>query len=301
MSNAPSTKIVMNEPVDVDCVPPPEGAKQFSHGVGVGVGSTPPCSGGPADANENDAHTSAQVTSNLLMGSSPLLKVVSRGGFTARAPHDTPIDPAIYTRWRTLLAEGRLMDAGDLCRERALVEPDGAARVCHVKDLAIVRRLQGDYEGALDIHVTLNLAAERFTGAFRGRIEHGFARSLQTLGYFDAAFERYTASRLHHEQGHDPLACAQVDTNLGRCYTEARNPSESYFYFDRAEQVAKQFADFHLLGEIAESRALALEAEGRFEEAEESAWLSVQLLTGTNDKTATAESFATWQRVKGKR
>jgi len=297
----PLTYTTVNEGSDVaaELVPPPPVPMQSSQGGGVGVGCAPPVSPGPAEANLNITHTSTSAGSKSLIELSPVVVVNTlSAGFAGRTPHDTPIDPASHALWRAYLAAGRLEFASDLCRERLLTEATKRARVCWVKDLAIVKRAGGGFLDAYDLHLSIAHDASAYGGSFRGRIENGFARSFETLGRYDEAFERYTAAS-HHAEG-DGWLSANVDLNTGRCYTAAGRPDSSYFYFDRAGKIATQLSDSHLLGQIAESRALAFEAEGRFEEAEAEAWRSIQLLAPTGDRTATDESIGTWQRVKGK-
>lgn len=224
--------------------------------------------------------------------------VSGRGGFAARTPHDTPIDPETLALWHSHVAAGRYGEAERINRDGAVTAPSEAARVCHIKDLAIISRLTGDLRGALNIHTALNLVADRFDGPFRGRIENGFARSLQTVGDYDFALKRYTGAR-EYAAG-DLILCAQIDTNTGRCYTSAGQPENSHQYFERALKVARQSADSHLEGEILESAALALEMEGKVEEAEEYAHKSVTLISATGDRTALDESVRTWLRLKEK-
>lgn len=213
-------------------------------------------------------------------------------------PHDSTTSREDLALYRRLIGTD-LTRAVELCRERLLTVPEGQPAATWTKDLSLARFLAGDVSGAFDLLTTHYATAVKVSGAFRGRYELSIGQTYAGRGLTDRALDYFTSAYEYAKS--DPCLCAQIDTNTGRCYTAAKNPSESYFYFDRAEQVARQFEDWHLLGEIAESRALAFEAEGRIEEAEASAWRSVQLLTQTGDKMATAESVTTWQRVRVKR
>jgi tetratricopeptide (TPR) repeat protein len=261
--------------------------------------SYPGDSGGPASADEASANTNTQVKSKRLIGS-PLVVVGNGGGFAAKTLHTTTDDPSDLVLFRALIFAGRPEDAARLCRERLLQSRDALTSLRWTKDLAIVERVRRRPDRAFDLLASVHWIASTTEGAARGKYESGFGITCEQLGRHDEAFEHYTAGSFFAGQAGDLILAAQIDTNTGRCYTAAKEPESSHEYFDRALEVAIKSNDSHLQGEIHESIALALEAEGKYAEAEGEALLSVRLISATGDRTALEESARTWMRLKAK-
>jgi tetratricopeptide (TPR) repeat protein len=225
---------------------------------------------------------------------------VSGSGFAARTREYTPEDPTDLVLFRALVFAADYDGAARLCRERLLGSRDPRTSLRWTKDLAIVERARGLYDHSLDLHCSVVGIASGVEGSLRGKFENGFGRSLELTGRLEDALDRYEIARVHHLQEGAELRAAEVDTNTGRCYTAAGRPEYSHKYFARALEAARREGDTHLQGEILESLALALEAEGRVLEAEEAAHRSVQLISATGDRTALDESVRTWMRLKEK-
>lgn len=267
--------------------------------AGVGVGSAPPgwC-GSPAEAEAESRHTSASVSIDLLTVVSPVVEAVEVDGrVPAVTVHDTPQTDPDVVRFCALTCRGDFDGAAQLCRERLLTARDEAQARRWTKDRSIVESLRGNFTAAYELLASVHWSAQRAEGTPRGKYELEFGIVHARLGRSSLALDRFGAAFQHHRRAGGVFACAQVDTARARCLVTRGETAKALRYLSRAEQIATQAADFHLLGEIAESRALAYEAEGRYAEAEESAFLSIQLISGTGDRTALAESTETWQRV----
>jgi hypothetical protein len=268
-------------------------------GQGGGSG-LPPESGGPAIVDTNSAHTSAHADiKRLMVIDSPLLVVSTlSAGFAGRTPHDTPVDPASFALWRTYHTSGRSGLAVALCLERMLLAETVKERACWMKDCALSLMAGGRHAEAFEMLRPVRVLASRYEGPFRGRLEVAFARAHENLSQYDPAFEHYTAGRFY--AGADSYLAAQIDTNTGRCYTDAGRPEDAHGYFDRAYSFALKSGDVLLRAEVDESRACAYEADGDYAEALTCAAYSIYLLAPTNFLLARDESEATYIRIKGK-
>jgi tetratricopeptide (TPR) repeat protein len=297
MSSAPLNNTMMT-PDELTAELPPAVSQTSSegHGGGVGVGSLPGDTGGPADAKRNSAQTSAPIKSERLIEVSPMV-VMGRDGCAVRTPHSTTTSPEDLALYRALVSARNLSGASELCAERLLLAPDGQPSATWTKDAALVRFHAGDYAAALELLASRYATARAIKGAFLGRYEHSLGLVFQYLGQTDKAFDYYTSA--HHHAEADPILRAQIDTNTGRCYTSANRPEDSHSYFNRAYQVALQSNDILLQAEIDESRALAFEAEGNYREALTCAAHSLYLLAPTAHRLARAESGQTYRRIEG--
>jgi tetratricopeptide (TPR) repeat protein len=275
---------------------PVDGELHSGQGVGSGAGSPPPPeSGGPAEANDANATTSALAVNSRFNSVSPI-QIVSTlsAGHVARTPHDSPVDPASHALWRHYLIAGHLFDAAQLCRERLLSTESEAEQACWVKDLSIVKLVSGEYEAASDLLLSIRHASTHFQGPFRGRIEVTTARAFEKRRQFDTAFEHYTAA--HYYASPDSYLAAQIDTNTGRCYTAANNPEASFRYFDRAELSA----DTLLLAQIEESRALAHFRLGDRDTASLCAAHALYLAKVAGSVTEAEEARRTLDKIEGR-
>lgn len=288
-----------------ELVPPPspQNAEPSGQGVGVGVGTAPPGKLVPPPSCPSEmkasAHTkSADASKRLIIEVSPCVEVVKSGGIaSARTSEYTPpclSDLELYKQFmRWMDFEGALT----LCRERLFAARDERTSVLWTKEAAIVENARHRPQDALDRLASVHFLASKLDGTLRGKYDNELGRAHELLGEFMAAFRLYKDARGFLVQCGAIKDAAGVDNNTARAYTFAGRPESSFFYLDRASEVAKQHSDVLLLGEVEESRALALEAQGQLEEAEKAAAHSVYLLTGTGEEAALMESRETYERL----
>jgi tetratricopeptide (TPR) repeat protein len=223
----------------------------------------------------------------------------SGGGFApAKTLHSTTLADPDLALFRTLTNKGEFGEAMRLCMERVRTSRAEAVQLRWWRDAAIVERMTGRPAASLSILSDTYARAQRLLGVPFGKHLHGLARSLQILGRYDEAFDNY-GDATHYLKG-EPVLLAQANTNIGRCYTDARRPESSHTYFDRALTVAESHADLLLQGEVWESWACAFEAEGKYAEGFEAAARSVAILAMTRHEAALTESMETWLRLREK-
>jgi tetratricopeptide (TPR) repeat protein len=271
-------------------------------GVGDGCGSAPPAvSEPPADADSVSAHTTAHAKTNFLIKVSPIVGVSSFGERTpaANEQYSEGYEDELYQFYH-FVRSGAFDAATRMCREKLMNARTPYDAFRWTKDRTVVMRAEGDYQGSYDLLASIHAYAITLEGVPLGRYENSFGRTHELLGkangsstHYDKALDYYTASRIHMEEGGDLVMCANVDNNTGRCHVAAKEPESSFLYFDRAEQIAKQFNEGHLLGELMESRALAFEAIGNYAEALRCVASSIELLTPTGDIVSLNETKRT--------
>lgn len=242
-----------------------------------------------AEAVSESTHINTN-TENPFFILSPVVKVVKFKAGSAPAS-----DEREYTaQLDSLIRTGKLNNASELCHERLSIARDEPARLLWTKDLAVVRRIEGNYESALDLLASSYPSVTHFEDTLRGKYENGFGRTYELLKRFNKAFDHYTAADHYHGLSGNPDLQAGTNNNLGRLYTSAGNPEASFEYFDRATKLT---SDERLLSEVDESRALAFERLGRLREAWDAASRSVSRVIGTEHVDVLIESGETCQRI----
>jgi len=111
--------------------------------------------------------------------------------------------------------------------------------------------------------------------------------------YVDMALMEYTAASFHFEQaGHEPYhAC--VENNLGFLFSTIGKFEDAHEHLDRAQVLMTRLKDNVHLGQVDDTRARVLLAEGRNVEAEKTARAAVRRLEKGDELSLLAEALTT--------
>ena len=166
---------------------------------------------------------------------------------------------------------------------------------------AIVERSALRYSDALCILTHAALLFDKLTnhtirGDYHnelGLIFKNLAASERREDYIDKSFVEYTAASVHFEQaGHIPY-CALVENNLGFLYFKAGKFSEAHEHLERARRLFSSLKDRGSVAQVDDTRARALIAQGRNEEAERVALGAVRALEKGGRQSLLAEAITT--------
>lgn len=112
--------------------------------------------------------------------------------------------------------------------------------------------------------------------------------------YIDRALIEYAAASFHFELAGHELALARVENNLGYLFFTVGRYKEAHAHLNRARGLFSQLKDHGSAAKCDETRARALLAEGRLEEAERLVRQSVRILERGDDQSELAEALTTY-------
>jgi tetratricopeptide (TPR) repeat protein len=129
---------------------------------------------------------------------------------------------------------------------------------------------------------------------------HGFANVLNGLSsvehradYVDRALIEYAAASFHFEQAGHERYQACVENNLGFLFSTLSRFPDAHEHLDRAQVLMTRLKDNVHLGQVDETRARVLLAEGRIVEAEKTARAAVRRLEKGDELSLLAEALTT--------
>jgi len=137
--------------------------------------------------------------------------------------------------------------------------------------------------------------------AGRGKFHMVLATVLDQLGvgenrvdYADRALMEYTAAGVLFEQAGHTRYLARVENNLGYLHFRAARFAQSHEHLDYARRLFASFNDRGSVAQVDDTRARAMLAEGRHEEAEKVIRAAVRTLEERDEKSLLAEALTTW-------
>lgn len=111
--------------------------------------------------------------------------------------------------------------------------------------------------------------------------------------YVDVALMEYTAASFHFEQAGHERYHACVENNLGFLFSTIGKFADAHEHLDRAQMLMTRLKDNVHLGQVDETRARVLLAEGRTVEAEKTARAAVLRLEKGDELSLLAEALTT--------
>jgi len=237
-----------------------------SSGVGVGVGSVPAESPGPAHADSETAHTSSTAGSIFRISNSPsvderaeIARCLSLYSIPYPLPQSYPAVPdeaegleADRTLFVRLYREGRLDEARALCVDRlgSLALDDSTRRVAWTCNLTMVLRDGGDNAYSIALLNLVSPFAERAHPLTRARFHNGWGRTYELDKQPEKAVREYAkAAPLFVEGGHAWEVSKPV-FSIGRVLASLGRTEEARAHLLVSARVALSFGDFLTLGEI---------------------------------------------------
>jgi len=146
------------------------------------------------------------------------------------------------------------------------------------------------------------------TDLLRGKLYFHQALVLRKLAeeenkpeYFDKAVENYEKASSYYEKAGHNLFRANVENNLGFLLCNLGKYKESQLHLDRALDFYLHTSDKSHAASTLDNKALAFLGEGKFDDAEKSARLSVQLVHEGDEKSKLAESLITLGKILARR
>lgn len=227
-----------------------EPSEHVSHGGGS---SRPGVCESPASVRGERAQTSAQTSSNLRIGSSPVVKVVGLGGFAARNSHHTAQSDPDLILFRSLADRKDFDSLTTLCRERLLTARDPHTSLRWTKDRAIVEALRGNFTAAYGLLASAHFSASEVTGRLRGKYENEFGIVLARRGRGSLALDCFGEAYQNSRGAGDLSTCAHIDHNRARALFTRGETAKAMRYVKRALDYARANNDFRLEGEICAS------------------------------------------------
>lgn len=126
-----------------------------------------------------------------------------------------------------------------------------------------------------------------------GVVFKNLAESERREDYIDRAFVEYAAAGVHFERaGHMPYS-ALVANNLGFLFFKAHRFKEAHEHLERARHIFASLKDRGSVAQVDDTRARALLAEGRDDEAEKVARAAVRALERGGRQSLLAEALTT--------
>ena len=211
---------------------------------------------------------------------------------------EAQIEIAVCYRREGALDNARVWFAEALSR---LDDRDGDLRAVALLRSAVLEQLAGRLNDALNLlRPAATLIDASINHTLKGRFHNEFANVLRDLGeiedradYVDRALIEYAAASIHFEEaGHDRYqAC--VENNLAMLLFKLSRLEEAYQHLDRADTLFTTLGDVVHQGQVAETRAQFMIAEGALVQAERSARRAVQLLENGDQRSLLAEALTT--------
>jgi CheY-like chemotaxis protein len=200
--------------------------------------------------------------------------------------------------WR----EGAFDEARDFLRTAiAALLSDNDLRATALIRLAIVEKTAGRFNEALSIYREVSPLVETTKDdALKGSYHTSFATLLNRVGiaeertdYIDQALIEFAAASFHFEQAGNVRYCAQVEANLGFLFLTIGRLTEAYSHIARARELYFSLGDIGRVAQVDDTRARALLAEGRYQEAERYARGAVRTLDKGDECSLLVEALTT--------
>jgi tetratricopeptide (TPR) repeat protein len=165
----------------------------------------------------------------------------------------------------------------------------------------IVERTSGRLNEALRVYngaatlfdqVTDDLLTAHFHHAFANALKH-VVQTEKREDYADRAFMEYTAASYHFERAGHTRYQACVENNIGSLLGIIGKYEDAHEHLDRAQVIMTRLKDNVHLGQVDETRARVLLAEGRTVEAERTARSAVLRLEKGDERSLLAEALIT--------
>ena len=211
---------------------------------------------------------------------------------------EAQIEIAVCYRREGALDEARVWFREALSR---VDDRDGDLKAIALLRSAVLEQLAGRLNDALNLlRPAASLIDASINNTLKGRFHNEFANVLRDLGeienradYVDRALIEYAAASIHFEEaGHDRYqAC--VENNLAMLLFKLSRLEEAYQHLDRADTLFTTLGDVVHQGQVAETRAQFMLAEGALVQAERSARRAVQLLENGDQRSLVAEALTT--------
>jgi tetratricopeptide (TPR) repeat protein len=195
-------------------------------------------------------------------------------------------------------------DEARVILQEALSEFDESAieqRAIALLRKALVERASKRLNEALRIYKNSATFFDNITNPLlKATFHHGFANVLNQLSsienrndYVDVALMEYTAASFHFEEAGHERYHACVENNLGFLFSTIGKFAEAHEHLDRAQMLMTRLKDNVHLGQVDETRARVLLAEGRTVEAEKTARAAVLRLEKGDELSLLAEALTT--------
>ncbi|HSP61803.1 MAG TPA: tetratricopeptide repeat protein [Pyrinomonadaceae bacterium] len=167
--------------------------------------------------------------------------------------------------------------------------------------MGLVEKTAGRYSDALRIYAEARAVIDAGEDhALKGRLHNGLGTILSRLAIaepsgdkLDQALMAFTAASFHFEQVGHTRYQASVENNLGFLYMTLGRFSEAHGHLNRARRLFFDLQDNVHQAQVDETRARALMAEGRLDEAERCAQAAVKTLDLGGEQSLLAEALTT--------
>ena len=211
---------------------------------------------------------------------------------------EAQIEIAVCYRREGALDEARVWFREALSR---VEDRDGDLKAVALLRSAVLEQLAGRLNDALNLlRPAASLIDASINHTLKGRFHNEFANVLRDLGeienradYVDQALIEYAAASVHFEEAHHDRYQACVENNLAMLLFKLNRLEEAYQHLDRADTLFTALGDMVHQGQVAETRAQFMLAEGALVQAERSARRAVQLLENGDQRSLLAEALTT--------
>ncbi len=184
---------------------------------------------------------------------------------------------------------------------REIPNSDGELKAIALVRAAIVERSARRYNEALNLLNQASAAVEAARNdALAGTFHNQLATVLENLSrveqgetYRDRALIEYAAASYHFEQAGHHRYRARVENNLGFLFHTIKRFEDAHAHLNHARRLFLDLKDFGGVAGVDETRARALMAEGRLNEAERFAHGAVKTLEHGGEQSLLAEALTT--------
>lgn len=145
------------------------------------------------------------------------------------------------------------------------------------------------------------LAEEHGSHRLKAGYHCAAALARRRAGDLDAALIEDAAASYHLERAGDMRQSAALENNIGFHLAEARQFDQAHEHYDRAHRLFTRSGDVVQAAKVDDSRAQALLAEGRPDEAEKYAERAAAALENADEKAAYVESLLTLGTARARR
>jgi CheY-like chemotaxis protein len=182
-----------------------------------------------------------------------------------------------------------------------LADVDNETKAVALLRSAIVEMSARRFHDALRIHIEAAPLFDRISNhLLKAKFHNGFANVLNFLSltearedYIDQALIEYTAASFHFEQAGHARYQGCVENNLGFLFSTIGKFDEAHEHLDRAQVLLTGLQDVLHLGQVDQTRARVMLAEGRIVEAEKTVRNAVRTLEKGDELSLLAESLTT--------
>ena len=201
--------------------------------------------------------------------------------------------------WR----EGAFNEARDILRGviRELGDDKNDIKATALIRRAIVEKAAARYSEALRFYKEAEpLVATTSDHGIKGCFHMCLANLLSSIGiaenrsdYIDQSLMDFTAASVHFEHAGLMRNCGGVENNLGFLYQNVGRFPEAYEHINRARDIFLSLGDLGHAAQVNDTRARALLAEGRHQEAERYARAAVKTLGRGDECSLLVEALTT--------